>query len=270
MLPLVSVIMPVYNAEKYLCEAIESVINQTYANWELLITNDGSTDNSKNILQSYTDKRIKIIHQENKGVSAARNRGLDMMIGNYFTFLDADDRLSSNSLETRISFAEQHPDADMIAGPVVFFNDLGPQKTWYPDYRGNPFPLFIRNDERVFCNPALLIRRKESVVYKFKEAMTYVEDLLFFASISQQQRHNYDYVSEIVYQYRITGDSAMKNLKLLEKGYWSFYDEVKKMPDITYDQKRYLKWRILRIMALSYLGSKEFSSLLKLPGKVFK
>jgi teichuronic acid biosynthesis glycosyltransferase TuaG len=270
MQPLVSVIMPVYNAGPYIRESIDSLLNQTFTNWELVLVNDGSTDETEKILLSYTDPRIRIFSQENKGVSAARNTALGQMQGKYFTFLDADDLLPANSLELRVNFAENNPSVDMIAGGVRFFSHDHTLKTWFPKYKGDPFRLFIRNDERVFCNPALFIRRKPSVVYRFKEGMTHVEDLLFFTSLAQQQTHHYDYLNEIVYNYRVSGNSAMNNLEKLESGYWTFYEEVKSYPNVMLSEVLYLKRRIIRIMFLSYLAGGKWGKAARVLFKFFK
>ena len=89
----VSIIIPVYNMKDYLEEAIESVISQTYKNIEIIIIDDGSNDGSEKICDDYSrlDSRIKVIHQENKGLSAARNKGLEIMTGDYVAYLDPDD-----------------------------------------------------------------------------------------------------------------------------------------------------------------------------------
>lgn len=101
--PLVSIIIPVYNVAHYVREAIESVINQTYGNLEIIIIDDGSTDESGLICDEYdSDPRIRVIHQENKGLSAARNAGLDQMNGDYVGFLDSDDMFCPNMVESLI------------------------------------------------------------------------------------------------------------------------------------------------------------------------
>ena len=87
----VSVIIPVFNVEKYINECVDSVINQTLTDIEIICVNDGSTDNSLNLLKQIPDPRIKIISQENKGLAAARNEGMKHAKGEYITFLDADD-----------------------------------------------------------------------------------------------------------------------------------------------------------------------------------
>lgn len=96
--------MPVYNAEKYLNRSIESIMNQTYNNIEIILVNDGSTDNSLEICTNYQEKdnRIKLINQENKGVSFARNKGIDESTGDYIMFIDSDDYIEKNMIEDMV------------------------------------------------------------------------------------------------------------------------------------------------------------------------
>ena len=105
----VSVVIPVYNTYKYLPECLESVINQTLADIEIICINDGSTDFSSKILEEYAskDKRIKIISQNNQGVSCARNRGLEIARGEYIYFLDSDDKITLTALEELYDIAEK-------------------------------------------------------------------------------------------------------------------------------------------------------------------
>ena len=94
----VSVIVPVYNNEKYVETCIRSICQQTYQNLEILVINDGSTDGSRQILERMAekDKRIRLTHQENAGVSAARNKGIELADGEYLTFVDGDDYVSAD------------------------------------------------------------------------------------------------------------------------------------------------------------------------------
>jgi glycosyltransferase involved in cell wall biosynthesis len=120
--PLISVIMPVYNTEKYLTESIESIINQSYANWELICVDDGSTDNSWYLLQKFAerDNRIKIFTQPHKGTaSAARNKALEHSTGEFVAMLDSDDKYESDALfliQKRI----QDTNADFILFNLCF------------------------------------------------------------------------------------------------------------------------------------------------------
>ena len=106
MQPLVSVIMPVYNAEKYLAQAIESILDQSFESFEFIIVDDGSTDNSLQIMRSYKDKRMAIISRPNKGVSASRNEAILASSGKYIAMQDADDISRIDRLEKQLNFLE--------------------------------------------------------------------------------------------------------------------------------------------------------------------
>lgn len=113
--PLVSVIMPAYNAQQYIAEAIESVIAQTYSNWELIIVNDGSTDDTLNIISHYQqqDSRIKIIDQLNRRLGAARNAALRVAKGDYIAFLDSDDCWTVDKISQQIQQMLLNPNVDI-------------------------------------------------------------------------------------------------------------------------------------------------------------
>ena len=126
MRPLVSIIIPVYNVEKYLRKGLDSIINQTYKNTEIILVNDGSTDISGKICDEYAtlDSRITVIHKQNGGVSSARNRGLDIATGEWVLFVDADDTLPNDALNY---FAEvvSINDIDMVLGGYVECDEDG-------------------------------------------------------------------------------------------------------------------------------------------------
>lgn len=105
-----SVIMPVYNAEKYLHKSISSVIHQVWKNWELIAVDDGSTDNSLEILNQYSqdDNRVKVVHQENRGPGSARNNGLSLATGDYVVFLDSDDYIDEEYFSLLAPLAERN------------------------------------------------------------------------------------------------------------------------------------------------------------------
>ena len=107
---LVSIITPLYNGEKFIQQTIESVIAQTYSHWEMIIVNDGSTDNGANIVSEYVqvDKRIQLHHQANQGSATARNTAIDYAKGRYIAFLDADDLWDTDFLEKQLQFIAQN------------------------------------------------------------------------------------------------------------------------------------------------------------------
>jgi glycosyltransferase involved in cell wall biosynthesis len=117
----VSIIMPVYNLGQYISEAIESVLHQTYSDFELIVVDDGSTDNTSKVLRGFTDPRINVKHIANSGVSIARNRGLDMASGEYIAFLDADDRWLPDKLEKQISLIEADSSLGLVFSDFVRF-----------------------------------------------------------------------------------------------------------------------------------------------------
>ena len=109
--PLISIIVPVYNTEKYLCNCLDSILAQSYNNWEAICINDGSTDKSMSILEDYAkkDKRIKIINQENKGLSETRNIGMKKAKGDYIMFLDSDDFWHQEALYVLTNIINRYP-----------------------------------------------------------------------------------------------------------------------------------------------------------------
>lgn len=115
---LVSVIIPFYNAEKYIKNVLEDIIAQTYANLEVIVVNDGSTDDSSLIVEaiSKSDKRVKLINIDNCGVSRARNEGLKIAAGNYVRFVDADDRIEKDSIRQMVEAFQNNEDADLVIG----------------------------------------------------------------------------------------------------------------------------------------------------------
>ncbi len=121
--PKVSIIVPVYNSEKFLNKCLDSLINQTLEDIEIICVNDGSTDNSLKILQEYAakDKRIQIIDKQNEGLSATRNQGIDRATGEYIGFVDSDDRVDLNFFE-KLYLSAQKYDADIAVGEIIRLN----------------------------------------------------------------------------------------------------------------------------------------------------
>jgi len=123
----VSVIIPVFNCEAYLAEAIDSVLSQTWPPGEIIVVDDGSTDGSRDVARGYSDQ-IRYVYQENQGIGAARNRGVDLAGGDLLAFLDADDMWLPNKLVVQMAAFESEPDLDMVLGQVEQFvsPELGP------------------------------------------------------------------------------------------------------------------------------------------------
>lgn len=121
--PLVSVIMSVYNGEKYLRESIESILGQTFKDFEFIIINDGSTDKSENIIKSFNDPRIKLISRSNKGLVASLNEGIEKSLGKYIARMDSDDISESERLEKQINFLKSNPDISVVGSWAKKINE---------------------------------------------------------------------------------------------------------------------------------------------------
>lgn len=186
--PLVSIIVPVYNAEKYLNRCIDSMLSQTMTDFELLLIDDGSQDNSGRICDEYAEKdaRVRVFHKSNGGVSSARNQGLDNAMGNWITYVDADDRCSCDYLEHLLSKVDDH--TDLIISYAVICDSTGEKAEVYPEYRVNATnfeKLFVDSDMHWHTSPWAKLYRA-SIIYennlRFNEMMHIGEDADFLFS----------------------------------------------------------------------------------------
>jgi glycosyltransferase involved in cell wall biosynthesis len=117
--PLISVVIPVYNYDRYLAEAIESVLNQTYRHLEVIVVDDGSTDQSGEVAKTFADKGVRYCPQVHAGIGPARNKGVELAQGEFIAFLDADDRWPEEKLERQLSAFENDPALEMVFGQAV-------------------------------------------------------------------------------------------------------------------------------------------------------
>ncbi|MBR0325530.1 MAG: glycosyltransferase family 2 protein [Selenomonadales bacterium] len=185
----VSVIVPVYNAERFLPKAIESVLSQTYTDWELILVDDGSTDGSLGICETYAnrDRRIKVFSQENHGVSSARNLGLGYARGAYVTFMDSDDELDAGAFE---ACAERvgKTGADMVVFSIDFIASNGAKEVRLPALEDKEYTVdsFLRTYIQkkvmyVYSNANKWYKRSllDTHGIRFDEAVRFGEDRLF-------------------------------------------------------------------------------------------
>jgi len=128
---LISIIMPVFNGQEYLSRAIDSVLDQSCEEWELIAIDDGSKDNSLHILRYYQSlsSKIKVLYQDHKNLPSARNKGIKYSTGSYITFLDCDDEITKDHLKYRLNFLKENPGVDFLHGGVkVIGNQFVPDK----------------------------------------------------------------------------------------------------------------------------------------------
>lgn len=182
----VSIIVPIYNSEAYLPICIESIMHQTYKNIEILLIDDGSTDSSFEICAKYADidERIKVFHQENKGVSAARNKGLDNMTGVFFSFVDSDDTLEVNAISLLVNDILQN-NADIASAVYSMVLSNGKIMRIYENHMLNIFSgmdmlrLSLEGDRQTNSACAKLFRHSVFHAIRFIEGRSINEDGFF-------------------------------------------------------------------------------------------
>lgn len=178
--PLVSVVMPVYNGEKYLAEAVESILNQTFRDFEFIIIDDGSTDGTAQILEQYGrgDSRIRICHQENAGVVAACNRGIGLARGKYIARMDADDIALRHRFQAQVGFLESNPDVALVGSAISFIDAEGRghgQIMRYPTSDSAIRRILYYGN--CFAHPSIMMRRQAvSAVGGYRECCSPAED----------------------------------------------------------------------------------------------
>lgn len=206
--PLVSVIVPCFNQDQYLPEALDSVLAQTYNNWECIIVNDGSPDNTEEIAKIYcnTDKRFKYIFKENGGLSSARNTGIRNSIGEYILPLDADDKISNTYLDLAIYSFMQNPDTKLVYCKAQFFgNESG---EWQLNQYKYETLLF---ENIIFCS-AIYKRADYNKTKGYNENMIYgFEDWDFWLSLLSPNDIVYR-IPEICFYYRKKTNSMFDSI----------------------------------------------------------
>ena len=225
---LISVIVPVYNTEKYINRCIDSIIKQTYNNIEIILVDDGSTDESLKICREYANKdnRIKVLHQENSGVSSARNQGINIMKGEYFICIDSDDWIEPNMIENLHNDIKKY-NADISicnfyinteSGEQNIKNELKKEELILTDIKEMYENLF---NEKMFggylwnklIKTSIVKNDKEKIL--FNEKIAIEEDVLFLIDVLKKCNKICYSSSEVLYHYFQRNSSAVRfNYKL--------------------------------------------------------
>lgn len=220
--PLVSIIVPVYNVEPYLRQCLDSILSQTYTNWEAILVDDGSKDKSGEICDEYANKdsRVRVVHKENGGVSSARNLGIEKASGDWFLFCDSDDMLYEEAIRTFVSRIKDG--IDSVCGGYVEIDDkegsiinlsttrdyeieidrIETLKDFYKKQYGDLFNGYLWN--RLL--KADIIRQNQ---LRFREDIYIKEDGLFLVQFLCKSTGLHSYTSKPVYKYRRNGDGTM-------------------------------------------------------------
>lgn len=257
--PMVSIIIPAFNAELYIDDTIQSVLNQSYTNWELIIVNDGSTDQTAEILKAYTSDKIHIIHQANMGVSHARNVGLNKAKGDFIVFLDADDVLSHNFIEQRMNALLSHRDAHFACGEVWHFTDsinniITINKGIYNNIAENVL-LYLPGVDTVPSNYLFKRELLDTFHIRFDERLSSTADRLFLLEIATKSKGVFAPQSPLFYRVHAKSMSQLFSLKLVNDNelFFKIIKEKKLIPETIKDKVNIIHAYIL---GTSYLKLK--------------
>ena len=253
--PLISIIMPSYNQGSYLSEALDSVLAQTYANWECIIVDDGSKDNTPEVAKEYCEKdsRIKYIYQENSGVSAARNNGIAYSKGEYILPLDGDDKIAPEFLELTLQEIIKDRNIRVVYTDVQYFgarNDV---------YQLPPFSIEKLMGQNILCITALFRKEDFDKTGGFNDNMREgFEDWDFWMSMFQDGEGTANKIPLILFYYRIKSVSrnntaAKKKIdyrRIVWENHRELFSKVYLDPKQTFD---YLRISNSREYKLGYL-----------------
>lgn len=264
-MPAISIVVPIYNVEFYLSECLESILKQTFHDFELILVNDGSTDGSGLICEHYEikDKRVKVIHQVNKGVSSARNKGINVSTGEYIAFVDPDDTVEPTMYE--ILYTEAKSDnLDLVVCPIKTFNLLTNTKSVSSVYEGKEGVLY-QNDIKSEIIPSFLNNKTLSLVssvnklYKaslfklnnirYEEHKSHSEDLSLNLKILPYVKKMV-YVKKPLYNYYIRRNNSLT--QTFREDLYSYIEENRKlMLETCYN---YSKYNFIKIVRGHYAG----------------
>jgi len=204
--PLISIIIPVFNLEEYLGEALDSVLNQTYQPIEILVIDDGSSDASRQIIETYHRKFprcIRYLFQENKGAAAARNRGIELANGEWIAFLDGDDVWKPHKLERQFQELQAAPEIDFLSSSAEIYGHSGVLKNHVPTLSDVKCELLL-NGCFIILSTAIIrtaLLREE----RFNEMLPAAHDFELFLRLVERCR--YSFLAESLAYYRIRNDS---------------------------------------------------------------
>lgn len=254
---LVSIIVPIYNAEKYLDSCIQSVLRQTYTNWELILIDDGSTDKSGRIAEEYgfADERITVFHQKNLGASLARNQGIDEATGNYVVFLDADDELIEDCLAKTVNIAEE-TNADVVAGRSCENQELFQDRIIWTG--AEALENSLKDHLFTYSACAKLIRREFIGKTRFTPDIRINEDSYFVFQLLCKQ-NVFVLTNDVIYFYRANSESSSRTvfsekyfdiLKVSDLKYKKIEEQFPQMHDLAKNMLLKARMNVLRILAV--------------------
>lgn len=210
---MITVIIPTYNRGNKLLGAVESVLNQTYKDIELLVVDDGSTDNTESIIKNIQDSRVKYIWQENKGACVARNTGIKAAKGKYIAFNDSDDVWMKDKLEKELDIIEKY-NADVVFCKIT--QKLGNKYYELPRKLKEGFQALPVKNLQGIGTQSLLFKREVLTEFKFDEKIPRFQELDLLLRISESKKFTFYFLNESLVNYEVGIDSISKSGKKLE------------------------------------------------------
>jgi len=204
--------MSVYNGEKHLREAIDSILNQTFTDFEFIIINDGSTDHTKQILESYSDPRIRLLHHENLGLTKSLNKGLKIATGEYIARMDADDISFSERLNCQVEFLYKNPEIGLVGTHALFIDQKDREiQIWKTPETHSEIESMLKFGNS-FCHGSVLFKKEcLDIVGYYREEFKYAQDYDYWLRISE--RFKTANINRVLYKNRRTTDTiSRKNL----------------------------------------------------------
>ena len=207
--PKVSVIMPMYNEEKYLSQSIESILNQTFKDFEFIIIDDYSKDNSIEIVESYKDKRIKLIkNKENLGTVKTRNIGLREAKGKYISILDGDDLSLLNRLSTQYNYLENNKHIFLVGSSAIYIDDKGKELRRFRKYNDYELLAFRLPKSCSIVHSSIMFRNTNK--YLYDEDFISAHDYNFYLDLLSAGK-NLTNLPEFLIKHRVHKDSSHSN-----------------------------------------------------------
>jgi glycosyltransferase involved in cell wall biosynthesis len=253
--PKVSIIIPTYNAIAYLPEAVESVLRQTFKDFELIIVDDGSSDLTVEWVSQITDPRVQVIWQDNHGSARARNRGIAIALGEYIALLDADDVWEPSKLEKQVNFLDRNSAIGLVDTSVVLINEDGKStgKIITSKAKKDVWKELVQFQPVCSCDSTPLIRREcFETVGLFDEDLLFLEDLDFWIRLTS--RYQFGAIKEPLVRYRQYSGSKSSNCRetllafrqIIEKTFENASVELLYLRDRGYGRiNLYLAWKSL-------------------------
>lgn len=209
-----SVVLPVYNASEFIEASIESILNQSFKNFELIVINDGSKDNSLEIIKKFDDKRIVLVDQENKGLAKTLNIGLKLSQGEYIARMDADDICLPNRFEKQVEYLDLNKEYALIGSGIEIINENNEHVSYHAPYIGHDKLVSImRTKGNPFKHPTIMFRRREIVeIGGYNELIgKYFEDYFLWNEVAKF--HKVDNLPMVLLKYRISNNSIMSEFQ---------------------------------------------------------